>query len=103
MKTVFITLVIYFLDLGAWAADDQDEQFDHSIWLSWKEAHNKHYEDQFEEEEHLTHFKRRVNFVNAHNDLHAKGKAPFKLAVYQYADLSRKEFLEARTGFKIAK
>lgn len=57
--------------------------------------------DDYEESKREKLFMRRMNLVNAHNLLHDEGKVGFRLAVYEHADLSREEFLEMRTGFKI--
>lgn len=69
--------------------------------MRFQDKYNKTYQDEREESKREKIFSRRMSFVNAHNVLYDEGKVGFKLALYEYADLSREEFLEHRTGLKL--
>ncbi|CAN0890150.1 Senescence-specific cysteine protease SAG39 [Linum grandiflorum] len=64
---------------------------------AWIAKNGRVYEDAGEKTRRFTIFKKNVGFVNHFNKF---GNKTYKLAVNQYADLTNKEFMAAKTGYK---
>ncbi|CAN1298028.1 Senescence-specific cysteine protease SAG39 [Linum perenne] len=64
---------------------------------AWIAKNGRVYEDAGDKARRFKIFKKNVGFVNHFNKF---GNSTYKLAVNQYADLTNKEFMAAKTGYK---
>ena len=64
---------------------------------AWIAKNGRVYEDAGEKSRRFMIFKKNVGFINHLNKF---GNRTYKLAVNQYADLTNKEFMAAKTGYK---
>ncbi|XP_053397746.1 procathepsin L-like [Mercenaria mercenaria] len=68
------------------------------LFSTFKQIHNRKYEDDNEESMRYEIFKLNVNHIRAHNILYAKGQKSYYLGVNQFSDLTHQEFLKLYTG-----
>jgi hypothetical protein len=100
MKLYFlVVLAICQLDFSL--SSDEDSLKSPTLWSQWKGKYNKKYKSSEEESLRREIFKQRVDYVNQHNERYENGDESFELGIYGYADRTREEFNNLRTGLSM--
>lgn len=71
--------------------------FEH-LFSTFKQIHNRKYENEYEEKMRGEIFKVNVDRIKTHNQLYAKGEKSYYLGVNQFTDMTHREFLKLYTG-----
>lgn len=72
---------------------------DQDAWSSFKQEHNKHYENAAEEQKRKQIFEDNLKEVNEHNEQFKAGKATYQKGLNEYSDLTNTEFQSRMTGY----
>nr|CAD7423421.1 unnamed protein product [Timema monikensis] len=72
----------------------------HLKWEAFKSNHNKKYTDEEEHDYRMRNFFNKLEYIEKHNDLHAKGEVDHKLSLNKFADHTKEEVHSKYCGYK---
>ncbi|EDV27009.1 expressed hypothetical protein [Trichoplax adhaerens] len=90
MKTLSVFLAICLAVVSAIPLKDPS-------WEAWKSFHGKKYHNQGEDDFRHYVFLQNIKTIAAHN-----AKSTFKMAINEFSDLTRKEFVKTYNGYRLS-
>nr|CAD7585576.1 unnamed protein product [Timema genevievae] len=72
----------------------------HLKWEAFKSNHNKNYTDEEEHDYRMRTFFEKLDYIEEHNDRHAKGHANHKVEINKFADHTKEEVHDKYCGYK---
>nr|CAD7454121.1 unnamed protein product [Timema tahoe] len=72
----------------------------HLKWEAFKSNHNKNYTSEEEHDYRMRNFFKKLDYIETHNDLHAKGQVKHTLNINKFADHTKEEVHDKYCGYK---